>query len=108
VNEVTAYVLSLGGVQGPQDWTAAGKQRYETLCVSCHGPEGLGNPALGAPNIADRVWNYGGDFASVATSIRDGRSGVMPGWRARLNDDQARLIAAWVVQQAPRERTAAN
>jgi cytochrome c oxidase cbb3-type subunit III len=108
VNEVAAYVLSLGGVKAPEDWIAAGKQRYETLCVSCHGPEGLGNPALGAPNVADRVWAYGGSFASVATSIRDGRSGVMPAWRSRLNDDQARLIAAWVVQQAPRERTAAN
>jgi cytochrome c oxidase cbb3-type subunit III len=108
VNEVTAYVLSLGGVQAPQDWIAAGKQRYETLCVSCHGPEGLGNPALGAPNLTDRVWAYGGSFASVAASIRDGRSGVMPAWRSRLNNDQARLIAAWVVRQAPLERTAAN
>ena len=108
VNEVTSYVLSLGGVKGPEDWVAAGKQRYETLCVSCHGPEGRGNPALGAPNVADRVWAYGGSFASVATSIRDGRSGVMPAWRSRLNNDQARLIAAWVVQRAPHERTAAN
>lgn len=108
VNEVASYVLSLGGVTGPEDWVAAGKQRFETLCVACHGPEGLGNPAMGAPNVADRVWQYGGDFASVATSIRDGRSGVMPAWRSRLNNDQARLIAAWVVKQGPRERTAAN
>jgi Cytochrome c, mono- and diheme variants len=108
VNEVASYVLSLGGVKGPDDWVAAGKQRYEALCVSCHGPEGLGSPALGAPNVADRVWLYGGSFASVATSIRDGRTGVMPAWRSRLNNDQARLIAAWVVKQGPRERTAAN
>jgi cytochrome c oxidase cbb3-type subunit III len=108
VNEVAAYVLSLGGVKSPEDWAAAGKQRYATLCVSCHGPEGLGNPALGAPNVADRIWLYGGSFASVATSIRDGRAGVMPAWRSRLTDDQARLIAAWVLKQAPRERTAAN
>ena len=108
VNEVASYVLSLGGVKSPDDWVAAGKQRYETLCVSCHGPEGLGNPALGAPNLADRVWLYGGSFANVATSIRDGRAGVMPAWRSRLSDDQARLIAAWVVKQGPRERTAAN
>ena len=108
VNEVASYVLSLGGVKAPNEWVAAGKQRYETLCVSCHGPEGLGTPALGAPNVTDRVWLYGGSFASVATSIRDGRAGVMPAWRSRLNDDQARLIAAWVVRQGPREHTAAN
>jgi cytochrome c oxidase cbb3-type subunit 3 len=106
VNEVTSYVLSLGGVKAPGEWITAGKQRYETLCVSCHGPEGLGIPAMGAPNVADRVWLYGGSFASVATSIRDGRAGVMPAWRSRLNDDQARLIAAWVVKQGARERTA--
>jgi cytochrome c oxidase cbb3-type subunit III len=101
VNEVASYVLSLGGVKSPPDWAAAGKQRYETLCTSCHGPEGLGNPAMGAPNIGDRVWLYGGSFESVAASIRDGRSGVMPAWRSRLNEDQARLIAAWVIKQAP-------
>jgi cytochrome c oxidase cbb3-type subunit 3 len=106
VNEVASYVLSLGGVKAPSEWITAGKQRYETLCVSCHGPEGLGIPAMGAPNVADRVWLYGGSFASVATSIRDGRAGVMPAWRSRLNDDQARLIAAWVVKQGARERTA--
>ena len=108
VNEVASYVLSLGGVKAPNEWVTAGKQRYETLCVSCHGPEGLGTPALGAPNVTDRVWLYGGSFASVATSIRDGRTGVMPAWRSRLNDDQARLIAAWVVKQGARERTAGN
>jgi cytochrome c oxidase cbb3-type subunit 3 len=101
VNEVASYVLSLGGVKSPPDWAAAGKQRYETLCTSCHGPEGLGNPAMGAPNIADRIWLYGGSFESVAASIRDGRSGVMPAWRSRMNEDQARLIAAWVIKQAP-------
>lgn len=108
VNEVAAYVLSLGGVKAPDDWVTAGKQRYEALCIACHGPEGLGIPAMGAPNVTDGAWLYGGDFASVATSIRDGRAGVMPAWRSRLNDDQARLIAAWVIKQAPRERTVAN
>jgi cytochrome c oxidase cbb3-type subunit III len=108
VNEVAAYVLSLGGVKAPDDWVTAGKQRYEALCIACHGPEGLGIRAMGAPNVTDGAWLYGGDFASVATSIRDGRAGVMPAWRSRLNDDQARLIAAWVIKQAPRERTVAN
>lgn len=97
VNEVTSYVLSLGGVKAPEDWVAAGKTRFETLCAACHGVDARGNPALGAPNLTDDIWLYGSDFASVATSVRDGRNGVMPGWRQRLSDDQVRTIAAWVI-----------
>lgn len=103
VNEVTSYVLSLGGVKAPEDWVAAGKTRFETLCTACHGVDARGNPALGAPNLTDNIWLYGGDFASVAKSIRDGRNGVMPGWRHRLSDDQVRAIAAWVIAQGRRE-----
>ena len=99
VNEVAAYVLSLGGVNAPADWVAAGKTRFDTLCVACHGADGRGNRALGAPNLTDRRWLYGGDFASVTQSIRHGRSGVMPPWRHRLSEDQARVIAAWLYTQ---------
>ena len=96
VNEVAAYVLSLNGVNAPADWVAAGKTRFDTLCVTCHGADGHGNRALGAPNLTDSRWLYGGDFASVTQSIRHGRSGVMPPWRHRLSEDQARVIAAWL------------
>lgn len=106
VNEVTSYVLSLSGVKAPEDWVAAGKTRFETLCAACHGVDGRGNPALGAPNLTDDVWLYGSDFASVATSVRDGRSGVMPAWRQRLSDDQVRTIAAWVIAQGRHETLA--
>jgi cytochrome c oxidase cbb3-type subunit 3 len=102
VNEVTAYVLSLRGYSGPADWTSAGKARFETLCVGCHGMDGRGNPAVGAPNLTDGVWLYGGDFSSIANSVRNGRHGVMPSWRNRLGEDQARLLAAWVYAQRTR------
>ena len=72
---------------------------FDTLCVACHGVDGRGNPALGAPNLFDDAWLYGGDIASVVASVRDGRSGVMPAWRLRLTSDEARLIAAWVIAQ---------
>jgi cytochrome c oxidase cbb3-type subunit 3 len=99
VNEVASYVLSLSGVRAPQDWVDAGKKHYETLCVACHGADGRGNPALGAPNLTDKVWLYGGDFKRVVETVRDGRSGVMPAWSQRLNDDEIKLIAAWVTAQ---------
>lgn len=109
VNEAAAYVLSLSGVQSPAGWAESGKARFETICGACHGADGRGNPALGAPDLTDHVWLYGGDFATVAATIRDGRNGVMPAWRARLGVDQARLVAAWVISQrqpAPAARVA--
>ncbi len=99
VNEVAAYVVSENGTQVPPGWAAAGKVRFDALCTACHGPDGRGNPALGAPNLFDGVWNYGGNIESVVATVRDGRSGVMPAWRARLSEDEVRLITAWVVAQ---------
>lgn len=99
VNEVAAYVLGFSGVKTPEDWRAAGKARYEAMCVACHGADGRGNPALGAPNLTDRTWLYGGEFNRVAETIRDGRTGVMPAWSKRLNEDELRVIAAWVLAQ---------
>jgi cytochrome c oxidase cbb3-type subunit 3 len=99
VNEVASYVLSLSGVKAPADWIAAGKTRYEAMCVACHGADGRGNAALGAPDLTDGVWLYGSDFASVTASIEKGRSGVMPAWRNRLSAEQVRMIAAWLHAQ---------
>lgn len=96
VNEVTAYVLSLSGYHAPEDWIAAGEERFGTVCAACHGVDARGNPLLGAPNLTDEVWLYGGDFASIAATVNDGRSGVMPAWRERLAEEQVRAIAAWV------------
>jgi len=99
VNEVAAYVVSRVGTQVPADWAAAGKTRFDALCSACHGVDGRGNPALGAPNLVDNAWLYGSNIESVVAAVRDGRNGVMPAWRGRLSDDEARLILAWIKVQ---------
>ncbi len=98
-NAVASYVVSQSGTIAPPDQVAAGKVTFETICAACHGVDGRGNPSLGAPNLFDNSWLYGGDIVSVVASVRDGRNGVMPAWRGRLTTDEARLIAAWVVAQ---------
>lgn len=105
INDVAAYVLSLSGVKAPADWVAAGKIHFDTLCVACHGPDGRGSRAMGAPDLTDHRWLYGNDFATISQSIRHGRSGVMPPWRHRLTEDQARLVAAWLYAKASREKS---
>jgi cytochrome c oxidase cbb3-type subunit 3 len=51
---------------------------------------------LGAPNLTDAIWLYGGDLETVETTIREGRGGIMPAWRARIGENDARVIAAYV------------
>lgn len=99
VANLANYVLSLSGASHSPTKAAAGKSMF-TVCAACHGPEGKGNPALGAPNLTDTIWLYGGDLATVEKTIRDGRNGVMPAWRTRLGEDEAKAIAAWVHAQS--------
>jgi len=103
VNEVIAYVLTLNGYSAPPDWVAAGKPRFESVCVACHGVDGRGNQAIGAPDLTDDVWLYGRDFASMADTVRNGRNGIMPAWRERIGEDRARAVAAWVYAGGQRE-----
>lgn len=104
VTDVANYVLSLSA--SPHDAARAqtGEARFKETCAACHGADGKGNKALGAPDLTDRSWIYGGDLASVTQSIRDGRNGHMPAWKDRLGQDQVRMIAAWLRHNALRER----
>jgi len=70
--------------------------KYMQLCVACHGAEGGGNAALGAPALNDDVWLYGSSPAAVRTSIVEGRRGVMPAHLGLLGEDRIRVLSAYV------------
>lgn len=91
VGNVADYVLALGT---PAANGHAGQLQYNQFCVACHMPDGSGNVALGAPNLADDVWLYGGSVAAVQKSIGEGRAGEMPAFGARLDDTQIKLLVA--------------
>jgi len=94
VDEVVAYVESLSGRSAPAAKVAAGQARF-ALCAACHGADGKGNQAVGAPNLTDDVWLYGGSDATIRKTIVDGRHGKMPAHQW-LGDDRVRLLAAYV------------
>jgi cytochrome c oxidase cbb3-type subunit 3 len=97
VQDVANYVRSLSGAEGVEAAAAErGQNQFQTLCAACHGPDGTGLAALGAPNLTDNIWLYGGDFSSVAHTIRNGRAGVMPAHKDLLSDDKIHLIASYV------------
>jgi cytochrome c oxidase cbb3-type subunit 3 len=100
VNEVANYVLSLSGAKFDPALAAAGKARFTTICAACHGVDGKGNIALGAPNLTDGIWLYGGTLEDVIATVTNGRSGKMPAWGPILGNDRARLVEAWVLSQS--------
>jgi len=99
IRDLANYVLSLSGRTHDSLRAHFGKPRF-SACAACHGPEGKGNPALGAPNLADNVWLYGGGIEDIVETIRRGRNGVMPAFRDRLGGENAALVAAWVYAQS--------
>jgi cytochrome c oxidase cbb3-type subunit 3 len=70
------------------------------ICAACHGANGKGNIAIGAPNLTDDIWLHGsGDIDAIRTAINNGRSGNMPAWEPVIGHDRARLAVAWVLSQ---------
>lgn len=95
VQEVVSYVLSLSGRKVDPIEAKKGKARF-AVCAACHGADGTGNTALGAPNLTDDIWLYGGSRAAVEDSVRHGRNGVMPAWKDILGEDKIQLLSAYV------------
>jgi cytochrome c oxidase cbb3-type subunit 3 len=98
VEETIAYVQSISGQAADAEKAAAGKTRFETVCSACHGLDGKGNPLLGAPNLTDDIWLYGGDAATLHDTIMIGRMGQMPAFGEKLGEQRVRLLAAYVMR----------
>jgi len=98
VNEAVAYVQKLSSQQADAALATAGQARFETLCAACHGIDGKGNPLLGAPDLTDSTWLYGGDPATLKESIAAGRNGQMPGWGDKLGEQRVKLLAAYTTK----------
>ena len=98
IKEVTAYVLTLSGrrlSEADQKLAEVGQGKF-AMCAACHGAEGRGNTALGAPNLTDTIWLYGGSKATIEETLRNGRNGVMPAWEASLGKEKVHLLSAYV------------
>ena len=101
VADVAGFVLTnLDGRSLPKDAKADvenGKQLFATNCVACHGPEGKGTPAMGAPNLTHpQAFIYGSSYAQLQQTIRYGRQGQMPAQQDIQGNDKVHLLAAYV------------
>jgi cytochrome c oxidase cbb3-type subunit III len=96
VVNVAHYVLSLSASAAADPIKVAlGKPKF-AVCAACHGPEGTGNPALGAPNLTDKIWLYGGSLETIMETISKGRNNVMPAHKDFLGEGKVHVLAAYV------------
>ena len=100
VRDVAAYVYSLShpdySTAENVDAIDAGREIFLTTCAACHGEDAKGSEEVGAPNLTDDRWIYGGDMQTIITSVHGGRQGHMPTWDERLTDAQIKILALYV------------
>ena len=97
LDDVVAYVRSLSGAVAPaQDKLAGGKALYSGFCASCHGENGAGTPALGARNLTNGTWLYGGSADEIRAVVANGRASDMPAQRHELAPKEISLLTTYV------------
>jgi cytochrome c oxidase cbb3-type subunit III len=94
--DVANYVRSLSGLPADDLKAAMGAEVFKANCVACHGADGKGNTVIGAPNLTDRTWLYGGSLASIVETVTKGRHGMMPSQDKVLSPETIHLLTAYV------------
>ena len=96
VNDLTQYVLGLSGRPANAAAAARGGVSFAEQCAACHGADGKGQQLVGAPNLTDNEWLYGGTAQAIRDQIWNGRAGVMPAWQDRLDPTTLKAVAVYI------------
>jgi cytochrome c oxidase cbb3-type subunit III len=96
IAQIVRHVRVISGQEQPSRAATAGGLLFAENCASCHGDTGKGNREMGAPNLTDAIWLYGGDRDSLTQTIAKARFGVMPHWSAKLDPVTIKMLAAYV------------
>lgn len=96
VESVVEYVVSLSSPDHNAELATAGATVFADNCAACHMDNAQGDPSLGAPNLTDAIWLYGGDRESLTETVLNARFGIMPAWGQRLSDADVRAVSVYV------------
>ncbi len=110
VADVVQYVLNFTGRASDPQAVERGARTFADICSACHGPDGKGNKYVGAPNLTNDIWLYGGDPETIFETVANGRAGQMPAWIERLDPATIKELAIYVHSLGggvPDEETAA-
>lgn len=103
VEEVANYVLTLSGRKADPELAKAGEKTFKTNCFACHGPDGKGNQMLGAPDLTNASWLWGGDIETIKETITHGRTNRMPSHEEFLGKEKVHLLAGYVYSVSHKE-----
>jgi cytochrome c oxidase cbb3-type subunit 3 len=96
ISDVAKFVISLSAMSNDAAASARGRAIFAEQCAACHGAEGKGTAEMGAPNLTDGIWLYGGSQSDVEETIRTGRSGMMPAWDGKLDAVTIKMLSIYV------------
>lgn len=96
IDDLTNYLLSFSNRSTDKASSERGANMFQTACSACHGADAKGMPAMGAPNLTDNVWLYGGTPGMIKQTIEFGRAGVMPAHNELLGEEKVHVLAAYI------------
>lgn len=96
IDSVVEYVMSIS--KGEAKDSMPGYKVFQENCAACHGADAKGGREFGAPNLSDNIWLYGGEKEDITNTVVNAHAGVMPTWKARLDDATIRQLAIYVHQ----------
>ena len=96
IDEAVNYLMALNSREADATKAAAGETHFKTYCAACHGMDAKGNQMMGAPNLTNGIWLYGGTPEQLAQTLRYGRNGAMPAFGDVLTEDKIHILTAWV------------
>jgi cytochrome c oxidase cbb3-type subunit III len=96
IGQVVQQVLAMSGQDHDAALAEAGAVVFADNCAACHAEDGTGDRGLGAPNLTDAIWLYGGDQATLTDTVTNARFGVMPNWNTRLSEADIRAVSTYV------------
>tara|TARA_R110001583_G_scaffold193657_2_gene362556 strand:- start:5955 stop:6815 length:861 start_codon:yes stop_codon:yes gene_type:complete len=96
VGEMAQYVRSLSGLEHSAEAAEKAAPKFQQLCMACHGADGKGNQLVGAPNLTDEIWLYGGATKQIEFTLKHGRNGKMPAQAEILGEDKVHVLSAYI------------
>ncbi len=96
ITDLSNYLLSFSDRAEDKPSAERGATMFQTACSACHGADAKGNQAMGAPDLTNNAWLYGGTPSMIKQTIEFGRAGVMPSHKNLLGEEKVHVLAAYI------------